>query len=90
MQPRNDGKIITAHIVAHSHCDPGWLVTAEAYYEHAVAKIIPNVIQYLSKDVTKRFVWAETFVFNIFKEVGLFIIGLVHFYKCGTRETMKR
>ncbi|KAG2373613.1 hypothetical protein C9374_011902 [Naegleria lovaniensis] len=55
-----DYPIINAYILAHSHCDPGWLETVDFYSKYNVSLILGNVIKYLSQDPTKRFVWSES------------------------------
>lgn len=53
-----------AHIIAHSHCDPGWLDTFEGYYQHNVERILNDVLERLSENPTRRFVWAEISFFS--------------------------
>eukprot|EP01102_Stenamoeba_stenopodia_P016404 TRINITY_DN5735_c0_g1_i1.p1 TRINITY_DN5735_c0_g1~~TRINITY_DN5735_c0_g1_i1.p1 ORF type:complete len:722 (-),score=108.19 TRINITY_DN5735_c0_g1_i1:1110-3275(-) len=51
-------------LVPHSHCDAGWLVTAEQYYIDYVHNILDSVTTELLADDTLRFVWAETIWFQ--------------------------
>lgn len=51
---------LTVHIIAHSHCDPGWLESFEGYYQSQVGRILSNVMGELTADSARRFVWAET------------------------------
>lgn len=51
---------LTAHIIAHSHCDPGWLESFEGYYSTQVHGILSSVVDQLSRERDRRFVWAET------------------------------
>ncbi|KAL9654522.1 hypothetical protein ABK040_006587 [Willaertia magna] len=53
-------RIVNAFIISHSHCDPGWLETVDYYSKYNVSKILDNVVQYLSSDPNKRFVWSES------------------------------
>jgi len=55
---------LTIHIIAHSHCDPGWLSTFEGYYNRDVRQILNSVFNELIKDSTKKFVWSETSFFQ--------------------------
>ena len=47
------------HIIAHSHCDPGWLNTFEGYYLSDVKLILDNVLRELSNNENRKFVWSE-------------------------------
>jgi hypothetical protein len=49
------------HLIAHSHCDPGWLETLDQYYRRDVAMILSNVVGELTADKSKRFIWAEVY-----------------------------
>ena len=51
------------HIIAHSHCDPGWLSTFEGYYMQDVRGILDSVLAALQRDPSRRFVWSETSYF---------------------------
>ena len=57
------------HIIAHSHCDPGWLNTFEGYYMADVRGILDSVLAALQRDSTRRFVWSETSYFARWWEV---------------------
>eukprot|EP01116_Phalansterium_solitarium_P019430 TRINITY_DN5407_c0_g1_i1.p1 TRINITY_DN5407_c0_g1~~TRINITY_DN5407_c0_g1_i1.p1 ORF type:complete len:801 (-),score=286.01 TRINITY_DN5407_c0_g1_i1:107-2509(-) len=48
------------YLVPHSHCDAGWLITADAYFWTEVQYILNSVVESLTADTTLRFVWAET------------------------------
>lgn len=52
---------LTILIVPHSHCDPGWLMSAESYYSNYVRNIIRAVVDSLHQDSSRRFVWSETY-----------------------------
>jgi len=54
---------LTAWIIPHSHCDPGWLESFESYYNSQVSRILSSVTQQLLADPSRRFVWAETSFF---------------------------
>ncbi|EGG19315.1 hypothetical protein DFA_02102 [Cavenderia fasciculata] len=55
---------INVFLIAHSHCDVGWLETYNQYYTENVTHILTNVMPYLIKDPSKRFVWAEIVYFE--------------------------
>lgn len=52
-------QLLTAHIIAHSHCDPGWLNTFEGYYNSEVRTILDAVLRELQKGDKRKFVWSE-------------------------------
>ena len=56
---------IHGFIVAHSHCDAGWILTLEEYYEQRVRFILDNSIQSLLLDRDRKFIWVETSFFSI-------------------------
>eukprot|EP00002_Diphylleia_rotans_P037925 TRINITY_DN853_c0_g1_i6.p1 TRINITY_DN853_c0_g1~~TRINITY_DN853_c0_g1_i6.p1 ORF type:complete len:935 (-),score=209.41 TRINITY_DN853_c0_g1_i6:77-2881(-) len=56
--------VITAHIIPHSHCDPGWLLTFEEYYQEQVKVILSGVVTALQKDPNRRFIWSEISYFS--------------------------
>lgn len=56
---------LVAHIIPHSHCDPGWLKTYKEYYDQNVNRILTNVYQYLSADSKRTFIWAEISFFKL-------------------------
>lgn len=47
------------HLIAHSHCDPGWLSTFEGYYSGEVARILSSVVAALAAGPDRRFSWSE-------------------------------
>lgn len=47
------------HIIPHSHCDAGYRLTLEGYYDQRVQFIISTVVEALAKDPSKRFQWEE-------------------------------
>ncbi|KAH3759565.1 lysosomal alpha-mannosidase [Pelomyxa schiedti] len=53
-------EFIHVHIIPHSHCDVGWLEPVQEYYDTEVVKILNNIVDQLSTDTSKRFIWAET------------------------------
>jgi hypothetical protein len=62
---------LQVHIIAHSHCDPGWLETFEGYYANQVNNILNQVTTHLATTPSRRFVWAETsFLSRWFDRLG--------------------
>ena len=46
-------------IIAHSHCDPGWLMSYESYYRTRVKNILDSVLVHL-KHGDRKFNWSES------------------------------
>lgn len=69
MKPRNAPKFLRAHIVLHSHVDPGslskrtiglgWLKTLSEYYRQDVEKILSLAVEFLSRNERLKFIWSE-------------------------------
>ncbi len=55
---------LTIHLIPHSHCDPGWLLTADQYFAAQVHSIIDSVISALEADPARRFIWSEVSYFT--------------------------
>eukprot|EP01094_Clydonella_sp_ATCC50884_P021850 TRINITY_DN4897_c0_g1_i1.p1 TRINITY_DN4897_c0_g1~~TRINITY_DN4897_c0_g1_i1.p1 ORF type:complete len:911 (-),score=282.99 TRINITY_DN4897_c0_g1_i1:51-2708(-) len=55
---KRDG-ILDVYVVAHTHCDPGWLSTMEEYYRKDVKHILDTVVVALEKNPSRRFSWVE-------------------------------
>jgi hypothetical protein len=56
---------ITIHLIPHSHCDPGWLLTADQYFSTQVRSIIDTVIAALEANPSRRFIWSEVSYFTM-------------------------
>tara|TARA_B110000285_G_C15088562_1_gene597673 strand:+ start:354 stop:620 length:267 start_codon:yes stop_codon:yes gene_type:complete len=58
---------LTVHLIAHSHCDSGWLKTFEEYYvgshyevQHSSTRnILDTTINELGKDKNRKYTFAE-------------------------------
>jgi hypothetical protein len=51
---------LVVHLVPHSHCDAAYKKTFEEYYETEVRHILNSVLDALSQDNSRRFLWSET------------------------------
>jgi alpha-mannosidase len=51
-------------MIAHSHCDPGWLNTFEGYYLQEVKTILDSILRELQNNPIRKFVWSETSYFH--------------------------
>lgn len=46
-------------LLPHSHVDPGWLRTVQDYFVMQTKHILDTVVDYLSAEPFRTFVWAE-------------------------------
>ena len=53
----NDVPVV--HVIPHSHCDAGYRESFDEYWKFSVHFIIDSVLEALSRDQSKRFVWEE-------------------------------
>ncbi|CAD5231315.1 unnamed protein product [Bursaphelenchus okinawaensis] len=63
--PTNTKTHLDIFIIPHSHNDPGWLQTFEAYYDEKVRSILNNMLDFLTKWENMRFVEAEISFFEL-------------------------
>jgi hypothetical protein len=62
------------HLVPHTHLDPGWRSTFDAYYRSTGVAIHIAVVAALARDPRRRFTFADTAFLVRWLEVGLVVV----------------
>ncbi|KAK8799679.1 hypothetical protein WA158_006227 [Blastocystis sp. Blastoise] len=60
----NDDETINVYLIAHTHDDPGWIITGDEYYVKSVRSILDTAISALKKNKDRKFTYVEQAFFQ--------------------------
>ncbi|CAJ0582171.1 unnamed protein product, partial [Mesorhabditis spiculigera] len=58
-------KPLEVFVIPHSHCDPGWIMTFEDYYQQRTKNILNGMVKHLSEKPGMKFIYAEMSFFEM-------------------------
>ncbi|XP_056002703.1 alpha-mannosidase 2x-like isoform X3 [Ostrea edulis] len=64
----NSDNMLYVFVLPHSHTDPGWVKKFTDYYTQQTKPILDNVLNVLSADSRRRFIYAELSFFSLWWE----------------------
>ncbi|ETL93896.1 hypothetical protein L917_08049, partial [Phytophthora nicotianae] len=61
---RVDPNKLNVHLIAHSHDDPGWLISVDQYYTQRVQYILDTAVEELVRNPDRQFMYVEQSFFQ--------------------------
>ncbi|KAF1795198.1 hypothetical protein JG687_00000990 [Phytophthora cactorum] len=75
---RVDPNKLNVHLIAHSHDDPGWLISVDQYYTQRVQYILDTAVEELVRNPDRQFMFVEqSFFQRWWHEQGSEVRGVV-------------